>query len=424
MRPIPSFLSKVACLTIVSVVVGSCTTSADPIPVYSIALQPQLDSIEVGQTFDSWLVVLQDAAGNTLTGRTLRWESSNEAVATIDANTGAVTGLLSGQTIVNVRADGKTAAATIKVVPPILSIVVTPDSMDVPLTTSRQIGAQLVGPSGVAITNRTITWLSENPGIAVVSAQGLVTAVSQGTTTIVLRAGTKQASVRVRVVGEPAASVRITPPQSVQIIRLGQSKQLTAECLNASNQVLTGRTILWNSSSPLVASVSQSGLVTGNGLGVATIDARCDNAVATMNAQVTLVPVTSVSIAPTSLALHPGNVGQLTATARDSAGNVLSLQGRSVTWSSSNIPVANVQPQGVVTAHSVGIADITVNVDGVTSDPVPVTVTNPTAMIDVGGYRELPITRLAMRLRSPDYTDKPMIKDPRSFAGWFDSSRR
>ena len=412
MRLIRSYLSTVTCLTIAAVAAGSCTTAADPIPVYSIALQPQLDSIEVGQTFDSWLVVLQDVAGNTLTGRRLTWESSNEAVATIDANTGVLTGLLAGQTIVNVNAEGKTAAATIKVLVPILSIVVAPDSIDVPLTTSRQIGAQLVGPGGVAITNRTITWLSQNPGIAVVSAQGLVTAVSQGTTTIELRAGTKQASVRVRVVGEPVTSVRLTPAQTVHVVRLNQTKQLTAECLNASQQVLTGRPISWQSFSPLVATVSATGLVTGVGLGTATISATCDNTVsASTNVQVTLVPVTSVSISPSSLTLvPPGSVGQLTAIARDSAGNVVSLQNRNVQWFSSNIPVASVTNQGVVSSHSVGTTEITVSVDGVVSAPVTVTVGQPFAMIDEPA-----------ELR---WSGNERVRDPRSSAGWFDSFRR
>ncbi len=222
-----------------------------------------------------------------------------------------------------------------------------------------------------------------------VSAQGLVTAVSQGSTTIELRAGTKQASVRVRVVGEPVNSVRITPAQTVHVVRLGQSKQLSAECLNASQQVLTGRPISWQSFSPLVATVSTTGLVSGIGLGTATIAATCDNIVsASTNVQVTLVPVTSVTISPSSMSLvPPGSVGQLTAIARDSAGNVVSLQNRNVQWFSSNIPVASVTNQGVVSSHSVGTTEITVSVDGVIGGPVTVTVAQPFALTDAPGSR-------------------------------------
>lgn len=258
---------------------------------------------------------------------------------------------------------------------PILSIVATPDSFDLPLTTSRTITVQLVGPNGVALTGRTLIWSSENPDIAVVDANGDVTAVSTGTTTITVRADSKTATVRVRVVGEPVNSVRISPQESVHVIRLGQSKQLTAECLSATQQVLAGRLITWNSSNPVAASVNGSGLVSANELGSASITATCDNTVnKSVTVQVTRVPVSSVTITPSSLSLSQGTAGQLLATARDSAGNLLSLQGRQVVWTSNNIPVAQVSAQGVVSGNTLGSAEIQVSVDGVISAPVTVTV--------------------------------------------------
>lgn len=264
---------------------------------------------------------------------------------------------------------------------PILSIIATPDSFDLPLTTSRTITVQLVGPDGVAITNRTVIWSSANTDIAVVSATGLVTAVSSGTTTISARADSKVANVRVRVTGEPVNSVRITPQQSVHVVRLGQSKQLTAECLSATQQVLTGRQITWNSSNPVAASVDGSGLVSANALGNANITATCDNAVnGSVTIQVTPVPVSTVTITPSTLSLTQGTAGQLLATARDSAGNLLSLQGRQVVWTSNNIPVAQVSGQGVVSGNSPGSAQIQVSVDGVISAPVTVTVHAPFAL--------------------------------------------
>jgi hypothetical protein len=53
---------------------------------------------------------------------------------------------------------------------------------------------------------------------------------------------------------------------------------------------------------------------------------------------------------------------------------VLSLQGRQVLWSSNNLPVAGVSTLGVVQGTSIGIAQITVVVDGVSSSPVTVDV--------------------------------------------------
>lgn len=377
MRPHRPFLARVARLTS-AVALAACTTATDPTPIATITLLPQFDSVEVGETINNWSVVTKGAAGEVLTGRTLTWESSHPTIAAIDAATGTVTGVVAGTAAISVRAEGKQATAPVKVLIPILSIVATPDSFDLPLTTTRTIAVQLVGPSGVAITNRTISWASSNPGVAVVSATGVVTAVSVGTTTITIQAGKKQTTVRVRVVAEPVNSVRITPQGTAHIVRVTQTKQFTAECLNAAQQVLQGRTITWNSSNPVVASVT-GGLVTANALGTTRITATCDNIVSAFtDVTVTPIPVSSVTVSPTSLSLHLNQPGplqaQLLATARDSAGNTLSLQGRQVLWSSNNIPVADVTAAGVVTARSIGMAQITVTVDGVASAPVPVDV--------------------------------------------------
>lgn len=375
-----------------AVIAAACTTPVDLTPLASISLQPSFDSVELGTTYSGWTLTLKDVNNTTVSGRKLTWESNNLAVATIDASTGVLTAVGSGQSNITVRAEGLSAQSTIKVLQPVMSIVATPDSFDLPMTTTRTISVQLVGPNGVALTNRAITWRSNNPAVAVVSTTGLVTPVAPGNTTITVFAGGKEVTVRVRVVGEPVTSVRISPQQTVHVIRLGQSRQLSAECFSASQQVLAGRPITWNSSNPVVASVSQTGLVSGNALGNATITATCDNtASASVTAQVTPVPVSSVTVTPTSMSLAAGTLGQLIATARDSAGNVLSLQGRSVQWLTDNQPVAAVSTTGVVSANSPGGANIQAVVDGVASPQVPVLVTSSFAILGRPGSRLAPV---------------------------------
>jgi uncharacterized protein YjdB len=381
MRQIRSVLPNLACLTIGLTAAVACTTATDPVPIASITLIPGLDSVEVGGTYDRWVVIVKDAKGETLTGRTLTWESNNTTVAAIDASTGVVTGIGSGEALITVHGGGKEASAAMRVLQPVLALVVTPDSFDLPMTTTRQIGVQLVGPNGIALTNRAIIWSSDNPSVAVVSTTGVVTPVSLGTTTITIRAALKQANVRVRVVGEPVRSVRILPVQSLHVLRIGQSRQLSAECLSGTGQVLPGRPIVWVSSSPIIATVTSSGLVTGVGLGTASIGAECDNTVsASVNVQVTPIPVTSVELNPSSVNLTAGQQTQLIVTARDSTGAVLSLVNRTVTFFSNNNPVALVNLIGVVQAINVGVAQITATVDGVTSPPAHINVVPPFAM--------------------------------------------
>lgn len=360
---------------------AACTEATDPEPIATIQLTPGLDSVEVGATYAGWVTIIRDAAGIDIAGRRLTWESQNTSVATIDATTGTVTGVAAGQSLITVRGETKFANATIKVMLPVVSIVASVDSFDLPLTTTRTISATIVGPGGVALTNRLITWSSSSPGIAVVSPAGVVTPVGQGTATITIRAGTKQKDVRVRVVTEPATSVRLTPQASNHILRVTNTKQFVAECLNATQQVLQGRTITWNSSNPIAASVNGSGLVSANAVGQSNLTATCDNSVsATTLITVTPIPVSSVTISPPNLSLslnQPGPLpqSQLLATAKDSAGNTLSLQGRQVVWFSNNQPIADVSQSGVVTGRSIGTAQVTVTVDGVSSAPVTVSIT-------------------------------------------------
>jgi len=293
------------------------------------------------------------------------------------------------------------ACTTSTGVQPVLSIVATPDSFDLPLTTSRTVTVQLVGPGGTALTNQLVEWSSANPGIAVVSTSGVVTVVSMGTTTLTVRAGQKSADVKVRVVAEPVQSVRILPLQTVHVIRVGQTRQLSAECLSATQQVLPGRTITWNSGSPVVATVSSGGLVSALSVGQANITATCDGTVnSTITAQVTPVPVSSVTIIPGNISLNTGSQSQLLAVARDSAGNVLALLGRSVVWLTDNQPIVSVSAAGVVSSGSqVGTANITVVVDGVPSAPVVVTVGTPSFAVTAPVDRRIADRRLQIAER-------------------------
>jgi uncharacterized protein YjdB len=388
MRKIRSLLSSAACLTIGLAASLSCTTSTDATPIASILLSPNLDSIEIGGTFDGWVVILKDRNGLTLEGRQLMWESRNTTVATVDPTTGVVTGVGFGETAIIAKADGQEAIAAMRVMLPVVGVVALPDSMDVALTTQRQINVQVIGPGGVALTNRAVAYSSDDPATVVVSGTGLVTPLKLGTTSVKIQvAGVLRATVRVRVIGEPVTGVRILPPQSIFLVRLGQTTKLSAECLSASNQVLPGRPLVWNSTNPIVAAVDQTGLVTGIALGSAAIGVVCDNTAGNaVTVTVTPVRVASAEITPATLNVRFGTQAQLNVTARDSVGTVLSTQNRSVVWETNNFPVATITQTGLVGGNGNGTAEIRVTVDGVVSPPAIITVFTPSLAYSTPGW--------------------------------------
>lgn len=79
-----------------------------------------------------------------------------------------------------------------------------------------------------------------------------------------------------------APTPRVVPVESLAagptalLLRIGQTKQLTAFVKDASGTVLSGRTVTWTTDSPDVALVSATGLVTATGPGYVTIVATCE----------------------------------------------------------------------------------------------------------------------------------------------------
>ncbi len=380
-----------------------CTTPTDTVPVAQINLSPGLDSIEAGQVYPGFTVTMADKNGHALIGRQLKWTTANPATATVDES-GQVTGVGVGQTDVTASVDGRSATSTIRVITPVDRILLTPDAVDVALTTTRALSVQLIGPNGEAVVGRVISWVSSNPAVATAAPSGplgaVVTAVSLGSATITATAGTKTASAAITVIEEPVLSVVISPELPVQVVRLTQSFQLAATCYGASG-VLPGRTVAWTSSNPSAVPVGPTGLVSGNAIGSATITANCGGRTAQITIQVTPIPVSQVTVMPPSVTLSVGQLQQLSAVAKDSAGNVLSLLTRQVIWTTDNLLIASVSGAGVVSGSQPGTANIQVTVDGVASNVVPVTVeavpvasvqvTSPTPSPKVGTQTQLTI---------------------------------
>ena len=106
-----------------------------------------------------------------------------------------------------------------------------------------------------------VEWTSSNPEVATVY-YGVVTAVAIGKTVITASAGKQSATCEVFVSGSDGATLRITP--AVVSMKKGETFQFSYG--NTYDLELT-----WSSSDDNIASVSQTGLVTANNAGNATI---------------------------------------------------------------------------------------------------------------------------------------------------------
>src|SRR6266571_4834515 len=360
----------------------SSAVSVIPVPVAAVSVSPASVSLSVGGT-TQLIATPRDSAGNPLTGRTVSWSSSNGAVASVNAS-GVVSGVAAGSATITATSEGQsgTSAITVTVATvPVASVTVTPSSATILVGATVQLTATPKDSAGNPLSGTTVTWASSGTAVATVSASGLVTGKTAGSATMTATAGGKSGTAAVTVAPVPVASVMVTPSSAT--ILVGATVQVTATPKDSAGNPLSGATVTWASSGTAVATVSASGLVTGKTAGSATITATAGGKSGTAAVTVAPVPVASVTVAPSSATILVGATVQLTATPKDSAGNLLS--GRTVTWSTSVPAVATVSSSGVVTGVATGSAAITATSEGKNGTsaitvvtPPPVTSCTPT----------------------------------------------
>jgi len=204
-----------------------------------------------------------------------------------------------------------------------------------------------------------VAWSTGTPTVATVNASGLISGVAVGQSTVIATVGSKQGQTTVTVTPPPVASVNVTPASPTLVV--GTTQQLTAATLDGSGAALTGRVVTWTSSDTAKVTVSITGLVTAVAAGSTTITATSEGKAGTSLVTVIPIPVATVSVTPAAVTLTAGLTQQLTATALDANGNVVT--GRTVSWQSSNPSVVTVSSSGLGTAVASGSATITATVD-------------------------------------------------------------
>ena len=220
-----------------------------------------------------------------------------------------------------------------------------------------QLSATVRDQNNNPMTGQTVSWTSSNTAVATVSGNGLVTAVSNGTSRITAQSGSASGSANITV-AEPVPTRIAVTPSSHTLEEIGETVQLRATVRDQRNNVMSGQTITWSSGDEAVATVDGNGLVTAVSDGMAEITARSGSLSA--NAAITVA-----SPVPTTITLEPaghtfeaiGDTLQLAAVVLDQRENP--MMDVTLTWSSGDEAVATVDENGLVTAVDNGMAEIT-----------------------------------------------------------------
>ncbi len=231
----------------------------------------------------------------------------------------------------------------------VTSITISPDTLAIGVGQTATLQAVIEPPNA---TDTTVTWFSANPDKASVNEDGLVTGKSLGLALI--RATTRDGghmayanvTVSYRVTG-------VTIDKEFLQLTVGGQTTLNATVLPPNAEI---KQITWSSDQPSVAEVDKWGTITARSSGQATITVTTVDGGFTAQCQVTIseVPVTGISLTPTSVIMSRSQTRRLQAALHPSNATI-----RSIFWSSSDPDVATIDQYGTIYGLDAGHATIT-----------------------------------------------------------------
>lgn len=160
------------------------------------------------------------------------------------------------------------------------------------------------------------------------------------------------------------------------LIPVGGNDQLTAAALDASGNPVAGATVAWSSLASGIASVSSTGLVTGNAVGQARVVAASQTKADTVI--VVVVDNFTLEVAPAAASVDIGKTAPFSVIARSGAG--LQIPAPPVTWRSSAVSIATISATGVATGVTAGTTAITATAGAVVSAPAVLVVRDTSAV--------------------------------------------
>ena len=338
---------------------------------------------------------------------TVTWASALPSIAVVDpAGDGSaqITGVSVGAVLVTVdyRKAVKTTVLVTVTAPAITGLAIDPPFATVPAGLKTQLTAvgRRADGSEEPLTSG-VTWSSSSPSNATIDARGEITAVSSGSTTVMATYGELSALATVTITAPRLTALVLTP--ATPDVPRGATLGLTATgtFTDGSMRDVT-QMVAWSSSLPVVATVSQAGIVTAEAVGTTIIAAQMSTVRAETTLRVTQPVLASIALTPVAPTLADGQVQQFVATGTFTDGATANVTAMA-TWSSTVPAVATVSDaagsKGRVTAVAVGATIVRAAV-GAISGETQVTVGPPVlASITVA-----PITTTVPLGRSQQFT--------------------
>jgi uncharacterized protein YjdB len=296
---------------------------------------------------------------------TSAWTSATPASATVGAATGLAKGVAPGTAVITAAFGGKTASANLTVSGIALTaLAVLPQNPVVQIGATRQltVRATYSDASNVDVT-ATSAFVSATPAKASVASGGMVTGVAAGSSVVTASFGGMSATTTATVPAVTLTGIAVLPQNPIVQIAATRQLAVVATYSDASTGDVTA-TSTFVSATPAMASVANSGLVTGVAGGSSIVTASFGGMNATTTVTVPAVTLTSITVTPATASVAVGAQQQFIATATYSD---LSNAVINASWSSS--ATANgtvVATSGMATGVAAGTTTIGASFGGQT----------------------------------------------------------
>ena len=346
------FILAVIFTVALSLCFAACADDSDDlqqlVEVTDVTLDESSLTLKVGGKQTLTATVLPADASN----KEVVWQSLNPAVATVE--NGVVTAVSEGVTSVFAVCGIKSASCIVTVTGGggeqigVTSITLDRQSLNLQVGENQKLTATVLPADA---SNKEVVWQSLNPAVATVE-NGVVTAVSEGVTSVIAVCGIKSASCIVTVSKKPVDDLKpgITFDKTSLSLYIGESTTINAT-VNIGGD--GDKTLKWQSTDESVATVL-NGLITAKTEGAAIIVATCGDYSASCVVAVVPIDATGVTLDKTAINVYIGDTVELKATVIPE-----NATDKAVLWQSLDSSVALVN-NGRVTGVSEGSTVITV----------------------------------------------------------------
>ena len=330
-------------LVVLATACGEDPVEPPPVPT-TVTISPETAAlVSLGESVQLTATV-RDQHGQVMTGVSVTWWSRDASVVTVSSG-GLVTAEGNGTAVVEASAGNAVGTAEMTTQQEPAEVRVSPLAEPlVALGDTARLTAEALDANGHAIEGAEFTWSSGDETVATVEGTGLVTAVANGSTSIMAAVEDVSGSAEVTV-EQPPVEVRVTPPADT-LVALGDTVRLLAEALDANGNGLPGAEFAWSSADEMVVTVDGMGLVVAVSNGSAEVAASFGETVGGTTVTVSQRAV-EMRLWPLADTLLVTDTVRLLAEASDANGHVLA--NAEFAWSSGDVAVAAVDADGLVT---------------------------------------------------------------------------